>query len=126
MFHCDLLSHATTSTLLWPHQAEIEGDHEEYAIIVIFDVKIDIMPRRRGSYLQFLTHFVSFDIHEWLLLEQVDDCEQQSNFIDNEKWNSFSKGGNYLVFADKFPRGRLLLISRLLLGFVFAINISSV
>ncbi len=28
-----------------------------------------------GPYLQFLTHFVSFDIPEWLLLEQVDECE---------------------------------------------------
>ena len=41
VFHCDLLSHALTSTSLRPHQAEIEGDHEEYAVDYISDVKID-------------------------------------------------------------------------------------
>jgi hypothetical protein len=41
VFHCDLLSHATTSTSLRPHQAEMEGDHKEYAIDFIFDVKVD-------------------------------------------------------------------------------------
>ena len=75
VFYCDLLSHATSSTSLRPHQAEIEGDHEEYAVYFISDVKINNLPRRRGSYLQFSTHFVSFDIREWMLLEQVDDCE---------------------------------------------------
>ena len=41
VFHCDLLSHATTSTSLRPHQAEIEGDHDEYAVDYISDVKFD-------------------------------------------------------------------------------------
>ena len=45
-----------------------------------------------GPYLQFLAHFVSFDIHEWLLLEQIDDWEQLSIFIASEKLNIFSKG----------------------------------
>jgi len=64
VFHCDLLSHASSSTLLRPHQTKIEGDHEEYAVDIISGVKIDIWPRRRGPYLQLLTHFVSFDIPE--------------------------------------------------------------
>jgi hypothetical protein len=76
VFHCDLLSHATSSTSLRPHQAEIEGDHEKHTVDFISDVKIDNWPRRRGPYLQFFTHFVSFDILEWMLLEHVDDCEQ--------------------------------------------------
>jgi hypothetical protein len=94
VFHCDLLSHASSSTSLRPHQAEIEGDHEEYAVDFISDVKIDNWPRMRGPYLQFLTHFVSFDIPEWLLLEQVDDCKQLPIFIASEKWNIFSKEKN--------------------------------
>jgi len=65
---------------LRPHHAEIDGDHEEYATDYILDVKIDNWPRKRGPHLQFLTHFVSFDISEWLLLEQVDACEQLSFF----------------------------------------------
>ncbi len=62
VFHCDLLSHATSSTSLPPHQAKIEADREEYVVDFISDFKIDNWPRRRGPYLHFLTHFVSFDI----------------------------------------------------------------
>ena len=75
MLHCDLLSRATSSTSLRPHQAEIEGDHKIYPVDYISDVKLDNWPRRRGPYLQLLTHFVSFDIPEWMLLEQADDCD---------------------------------------------------
>jgi hypothetical protein len=88
---------------LRPHQAEIEGDHEEYAVDYISDVKIDNWPRRRGPYLQFLTHFVSFDIPEWLLLEHVDDCDQLSIFLDSKKWEVFSMGGDYLEIVFKCP-----------------------
>jgi hypothetical protein len=98
VFHFDWLSHASSSTSLRPHQAEIEGGHEEYAVNYISDVKIDGWPRRRGPYLQFLTRFVSFDIPELLLLEQVDDCEQLSIFIASKKWNIFSEGKDYVDF----------------------------
>jgi hypothetical protein len=93
------------------HQAQVEGDQEEYAIDHIYNVKIDNYPRRRGPYLQFLTHFVSFDIHEWLLLEQVDDCELLSIFLGSEKWNIVSKGKDYLDFAEKFPM-RIAIVNK--------------
>ena len=48
VFHCDLLAHATSSTSIRPHQAEIEGGHEEYADNFISDVEIDDWSRRRG------------------------------------------------------------------------------
>jgi hypothetical protein len=51
---------------------------------------------------------VSFDIPEWLLLEQVNDCEQLSIFLDSEKWNNFSKGVN-LDFVDTFPTRKLIV-----------------
>ena len=75
VFHCDLLSCATSSTSFRHYQAMIVDDHEEYAVDFISDVQICNWLRRRGPYLQFLTHFVSFDIPEWMLLEQVNDCE---------------------------------------------------
>jgi hypothetical protein len=109
VFHCDLLFHASSSTSLRPHQAEIEGDHAKYAFDYIYDVKIDNWPRRRGPYLQFLTHFVSFDIPERLLLEQVDDCEHLSIFIANEKWNIFFKGKDYLDFGNEFPMRKVIV-----------------
>ena len=62
VFHCILLSRASSSTSLRPHQAEIEGDHAKKSVDYSSDVKIEDWPRRRGPYLQFLTHFVSFDI----------------------------------------------------------------
>ena len=45
---------------------------------------------------------MSFDIPEWSLLDRVDDCEQLSIFIASEKLNIFSKGKDYLDFANKF------------------------
>ncbi len=75
VFHCDLLSKASTSTPLRHRHAEIESDHNEYAIDFISDVKVINWPSRRGLYLQFLTHFVGYDVLEGMVLEQVDDCE---------------------------------------------------
>ena len=85
VLHCDLLSRPTSSISLRPHQAKIESDHEEYAVDFISDVEIDNCPRRRGIYLQFLTLFVSFEIQEWMLLDQIDDCEQLPNISKQRK-----------------------------------------
>jgi hypothetical protein len=52
---------------------------------------------------------VSFDIPEWLLLEHVDECEQRSIFLDNEKWNDFSKEKYYLDFVDKLPMRKAIV-----------------
>jgi len=48
VFYFDMLSHASSSTSLRPRQPEIEGDHGEYAVDYISDVKIDNWPRMRG------------------------------------------------------------------------------
>ncbi len=76
MFHRDLLSKASNPTPLRHRPAEIESDHNEYAIDFISDVKVDNWPSHRGPYLKFLTHFVGYGVPKWMLLEQVDDCEQ--------------------------------------------------
>ena len=109
MFHCDLLFRATSSTSLRPHQTEIEGDHEEYAVGFISDVKIDNWPRKRGSYLQLMTRCVFFYIPEWMLLEQVDDCEQLSTFLSSEKLNFFSLGKDYFEFVAKYPMRNIVV-----------------
>jgi len=84
VFRCNLLPRDTSSTSLRHHRAEIEGDHEEYSVDYISGVKIDNWPRGKSPYLQFLTQLVSFDIPEWMILEQVDDCEQLSIFLGSE------------------------------------------
>ena len=99
MFHCDLLFKASNSTLLRHRPDEIESDHNEYAIDLISDAKVDNWTNRRGLYLQFLTHFVGYDVPEWMLLEQVDDCEQRSVFLLSDIWAQFSQ--THLMFNSK-------------------------
>ena len=98
MFHCNLLSHASSATSLRPHRAEIEGNREEHAVDFTLDIKINSCPRRKGSYFRFLTHFVSFAIPEWMLLEQVDECERLSIFLSSEKRKRFSMGQDFFNF----------------------------
>jgi hypothetical protein len=64
---------------------------------------------RRGSYLQYLTRFVSFDILEWMLVEKVDDCEQLSTFLSSEKWNVFFLGKGYLEFVAKYQMRNIIV-----------------
>ena len=37
------------------------------------------------------------------MLEQVDDCEQLSIFLDNEKSIFFSMGNSFLEFVSRYP-----------------------
>ena len=60
----------------------------------------------KGPYLRILTHFMPFDIPEWMLLEQVDECEQLSIFLKNEKWKILSTGTEFLEFIVKYPMMR--------------------
>jgi hypothetical protein len=52
---------------------------------------------------------VSFDIPEWVLLEQVDDCEHFSIFLGSEKWKASSMGNDYLEFISKYPMGNIVV-----------------
>ncbi len=101
VFHCDVLSKASTSTPLRHQPAEIESDHNEYAIDYISDAKVDKWPSRRGPYLQFLRFFVGYDVREWMLLEQLDDCEQISVFLLSDVWKQFSQTHAYIQFKTR-------------------------
>ena len=81
MFHCDLLSKASNSTPLRHQPHEVESDHDEYAFDFISYAKVDNWPNRRDHYLHFITHFVGYDVLEWILLEQLVDCEQLYVFL---------------------------------------------
>jgi len=50
-----------------------------------------------------------FDIPEWMLVEQVDDCEQLSIFLSSEKWNIFSLDKDYLELVTKYPRRNIVV-----------------
>ena len=59
--------------------------------------------------MKILTHFKSFDIIEWMLLEQVIDCEQLSIFLKTQKWNAFSLGKDYLKFVAQYPMRNIVV-----------------
>jgi hypothetical protein len=101
VFHCDLLSKASTSTPLRHRPAEIESDHNEYAIDFISDVKVDTWPTRRGLYLQLSTHFVGYDVPEWLLFEQVDHCEHLFVFLSSNVWAQFFQTQSFMQFKTR-------------------------
>ncbi len=42
VFHCGLLCHASSSTSRMPHQTNIEGDHEEYAVDLFLMLRLII------------------------------------------------------------------------------------
>ena len=101
VFHCYLLSKASNSTPLRHRPANIESGHNEYAIDFISDAKVDNWPNRRGLYLQFLTYFVGYDVPEWMLLEQMYDCEQLSVFLSSYVWAQFSQTQAYVQFKTR-------------------------
>jgi hypothetical protein len=103
VFHCDLISKASNSTPLRHQPAEIEIDHNEYAIDYISNVKIGTWPNRRGPYIQFLTHYVGYNVPEWMSLEQVDDCEQLTVFLSSDVWAQFSQTQPCVQFKVKHP-----------------------
>ena len=55
---------------------------------------------------------MSFDIHGWMLLEQVDGCEQLSIFLSSEKWNVSSLGKDYLEFVAKYLIRNIVVIHK--------------
>ena len=91
MFHCDLFSKAYSLTPLRHQPAEIESVHYENAIDDILGAKVDNLPSRRSSYLQFLTHLVGYYVLYWMLLKQVDGCERLSMFLSSYAWAQFLK-----------------------------------
>jgi hypothetical protein len=101
VFHCDLLFKASNSTPLRHQHSEIESDQNEFATDFISDVKVVNCPNRRGLYFQFLTHFIGYDALEWMLLEQLDDCEQQSVFLSSNVWARLSQTQAYAKFKTR-------------------------
>ena len=52
---------------------------------------------------------MSFDILEWMLLEQLDDCEKLYIFLSSEKWNVSSLCKNYLEFVARYPMENIVV-----------------
>ncbi len=59
--------------------------------------------------MQFLSHFVFFDIPEWLLLENVDECDQLYIFLDSENGITSPTERYLWDFAYKFPMRKVFV-----------------
>jgi len=57
----------------------------------------------------FLTYFVNFGTPEWMLLEQVDDYEELTKFVQSKQWNPFSLEKAYLDFFAQSPKRNLVI-----------------
>ena len=93
---------------------KIESDYNEHAINFISDAEVENWPHRRGRYLQFLTRFVGYDVPEWMVLEQDDDCEHLFVFLSSDVWAQFSQTQPYVQFKLSTLLGMLTYINRVL------------
>ena len=47
-------------------------------------------------------HFVGYHVLEWMLLEEVDDFEQLSEFLWSDFWAKFSQTQAYVQFKAQY------------------------
>jgi hypothetical protein len=70
----------------------LEGDDEEFDVSHISAVCIKSLPRRRGKYLLFMTHFSDDDIpHVWHRLNEVHRTMALQEFLETPQWHKFAK-----------------------------------
>ena len=51
----------------------------------------------------FLQDGVGYDVLEWMLLDQVDDCEHLFVFLSSNVWTQFSQTQAYIQFKTQHP-----------------------
>ena len=57
----------------------------------------------------FLTYFANFDTPEWILLEQVDEWEELTKFLQLQNLNNVLLGKLYLEYVEQYPKMTLVL-----------------
>jgi hypothetical protein len=82
-----------------------EGDDEEFDVSHIFDVCIKSLPRCRGKYLLFMTHFTNDNItHVWHRLNEVHITTALQDFLGTPQWHKFAiKTQAYIDFMHVHP-----------------------
>jgi hypothetical protein len=81
-----------------------EGDDEEFDVSHISAVSIKSLPRRRGKYLLFMTHFSDDDIpHVWHRLDEVHRTTTLQDFLETPEWHKFAKTQAYIDFMHAHP-----------------------
>jgi hypothetical protein len=81
-----------------------EGDDEEFKVSYISAVCIKALPRRRGEYLLFMTHFSDDDIPpSWRRLNEVHRTNAFQGFSETPQWQRFAKTHAYIDFIHAHP-----------------------
>jgi hypothetical protein len=81
-----------------------EGDDEEFDVSHISVVCIKSLPRRRGKYLLFMTHFSDDDIPPiWHRLNEVHRTTTLQDFLETPQWHKFAKTQAYIDFMHAYP-----------------------
>jgi hypothetical protein len=82
----------------------LEGDDEEFDVSHISVVCIKSLPRRRGKYLLFKTHYIDDDIplagHR---LNEVHRTTTLKEFLETPQWHKFAKTKAYIDFMHAHP-----------------------
>jgi hypothetical protein len=81
-----------------------EGDDEEFHVSHISVVCIKSLPRRRGKYLLFITHFSDDDIP--LVCHRLNEVHRTialQEFLETPQWRKFAKTQAYIDFMHAHP-----------------------
>jgi hypothetical protein len=105
LFHVNNLRPCSTAPLR-PDVPVIvhEGDDEEVDVSLISVVCIKSLPRRRGKYLLFMTHFNDDGIPPvWHRLNEVHRTTTLHDFLETPQWHKFAKSQAYIDFMHAHP-----------------------
>jgi hypothetical protein len=105
VFHVNNLRPCSTAPLRPAVPVTVhEGDDEEFDVSHISIVCIKSLPRRRGKYLLFMTHFSDDDIpHVWHRLNEVHRTTAVQDFLETPQWHKFAKTHACIDFMHAYP-----------------------
>jgi hypothetical protein len=105
VFHVNNLRPCSTAPLRPAVPVTVpEGDDEEFDVSHISNVCIKSLPRRRGKYLLFMTHFRDDDIpHVWHRLNEVHKTTALQDFLETSQWLKFAKTQAYIDVMHAHP-----------------------
>jgi hypothetical protein len=93
VFHVNNLRPCSTVPLRQAVPVTVRGeDDEDFDFSYIFVVCIKSLPRRRGNYLLFMTHFRDDDIPPiWHRLNEVHRTTALQDFFETLQWHKFNE-----------------------------------
>jgi hypothetical protein len=105
VFHVNNLRPCSTAPLRPAVPVTVhEGNDEELDVSHIYVVCIKSLPRRRGKYLLFMTHFSDDDNPlVWHRLNEVHRTMALQEFLETPQWHKFAKTQAFIDFMHAHP-----------------------